>query len=499
MKRPLARMIARQRTRIAFARVRVLLLVVSLLVGACARPQIARDGTVVFPEKGARGAAIVTANGLEFHDRDDVPERIVHRDPSEPWRAPIGFILPRSGRFTETSRPTVLATTGLAVAMRPSDKRVPSWGGEVLIRIDVIAPAAEGTARMGERIALILDGDGEDIQALTDAALSQLAARDRVIVVDSAGATLVAPGLPGSHRSLISAAVAKRLTVRRARPPRDLVRALRMAADFAASGAGTKRVLVLTDGREHLVSAIRDELVKVAGAGVIVSAVGASADADVNGVAAIGVDGGGLVSSEPSLDARIAGVRTAIVAAGRLQFKNVILSFAGTPAPSHVIEASGGDVVWRLESGELWLGDVHAGEARTEVVRVSVPPWVPSERFTFTVTARYDDVSRGEPDEAGTPRVLATDLPCTYDDDIERIANSRHGDVIAYASALATLRRLDAAFVGEGVRRQGGLDNLARAHARSMTLLARDTRDPAIQEQADVLNALLSVTSAPAK
>ena len=85
-------------------------------------------------------------------------------------------------------------------------------------------------------------------------------------------------------------------------------------------------------------------------------------------------------------------------------------------------------------------------------------------------------------------------IPCTYDDDIERIAESRHGDVIAYASALATLRRLDAAFVGAGVEHAGGLLALARMHARSMTLLARDTRDPAITEQAEILNALLSVT-----
>src|SRR5262249_38521699 len=158
-----------------------------------------------------------------------------------------------------------------------------------------------------------------------------------------------------------------------------------------------------------------------------------SANADANGVAAIGVDGGGMVGSDEALEGRVAAVRTAIVPAGRLHFKNVILTFEGTPAPSHVIEASGGDVVWRLEAGELWLGDVHAGEARTEVVRVSVPSWVPHERFTFTVRARYDDVTQAEPDAEGTPRLLATELPCVYDDDIERIANSRHGDVIAYA------------------------------------------------------------------
>ena len=132
----------------------------SLIAAGCERPYLAKDGTVYFPEQGARGASIMTANGLEFHDRDDVPQRVVTRDPNEPWRAPIGFILPRDGRFTETSRPHVLATTGLAIVLRPSDTRVPSWGGEVLVRVDVIAPAAEGTARWGENVARVIEMAG---------------------------------------------------------------------------------------------------------------------------------------------------------------------------------------------------------------------------------------------------------------------------------------------------------------------------------------------------
>ena len=89
-------------------------------------------------------------------------------------------------------------------------------------------------------------------------------------------------------------------------------------------------------------------------------------------------------------------------------------------------------------------------------------------------------------------RTCSAKIPCIYDDDIERIAESRHGDVIAFASALATLKRLDRAFVGDGVDRVGGLRALAVMHARSMSLLARDTRDPAIREQAEVLRALLT-------
>ncbi len=165
----------------------------------------------------------------------------------------------------------------------------------------------------------------------------------------------------------------------------------------------------------------------------------------------------------------------------------MVLSFTGTPAPSHVLEASGGDARWALDAGELALGDVRAGDERTEVIRVSVPAWIAGEKFSFGVTARFGDVSRNN--EA---RTMSAVIPCVYDDDIERIAKSRNGDVIAYASALATLKRLDAAFVGEGVDKVDGLAQIAKIHARSMELFARDMKDPASKEQADFLNALLA-------
>src|SRR5450755_4080505 len=100
----------------------------------CARPFLASDGTLVFQEKGAHGASVLTSNGLEFHDVTDVPKRVVVRDPYEPWRAPIGFLVPANGRFTKTSSPTLVATNGLAIVLRPSDTRVPAWGGEMLVR-----------------------------------------------------------------------------------------------------------------------------------------------------------------------------------------------------------------------------------------------------------------------------------------------------------------------------------------------------------------------------
>jgi hypothetical protein len=181
-------------------------------------------------------------------------------------------------------------------------------------------------------------------------------------------------------------------------------------------------------------------------------------------------------------------VRVAIPQAGMTMFRSLHLTFEGTPAPSHVIEASGGEARWRLDAGEVVLGNVRAGEARTEMLRVSVPAWVSNEEFRFTVRASVDDLTWGG------PRDLVADIACIYDDDIERIAKSRHGDVIAYASAMATLRRLDAAFIGDDVGRSGGLRKMAELHAKSMQLLARDTKDFATQEQADLLVALLAAT-----
>lgn len=433
---------------------------------ACARPFLARDGTLVFPEKGAHGAAIVTAEGLEFRDTADVPKRVVVRDPYEPWRAPVGFLLPANGRFTRTSAPTVIVTDGLAIQLRPSDTRVPAWGGEMLVRVDVVAPAAPGAARWGEDVAIVVDGRGQDTLALAEVALGRLGGRDRVVVVDSAGPAIVVPTMPAANRSLVLAAIERRL----ASAPKGLPDASRAVADgLAALTSGTlRRVLVLSDGGD----AVRQDAVHGLGEALVPLAVVAT---------------GG--PQAPALDPRVRALEELLPVPGDSLFGDVVLAFDGTPAPSHVLEASGGDARWQLEGGELALGDVRAGDERAEVVRVTVPAWTPGEAFTLHVTARFADLAHG-----GEPREMTADLLCAYDDDLERLASSRHGDVIAYASALATLARLDAAFVG-GAGSRADLGPVARLHARSLALLARDMHDPAAAEQAAMLEALLDAAN----
>ena len=335
-------------------------------------------------------------------------------------------------------------------------------GGEMLVRVDVLAPATTANARWGEDAAIVLDGRGPETAALCDAAVAQLGGRDRVTVVDAAGARVVVPLMPAANRSLVVAAVERRLATRTPAEAADRTRALKEAISTLSRGT-LRRVLVLSDAPD----AARDETAPLA-------------DDDGVPLQVVATTGG------PDTAANVAQVRAFVPPAGEPAFGDVVLAFEGTPAPSHVLEASGGDAHWRIEGGELALGDVRAGDERTEVVRVTVPAWTPGEAFTLRVTTSFDDVTRG-----GARRAMAGEMPCIYDDDIERIANSRHGDVIAYASALATLARLDAAFVGGEGATARSLRGVARMHAKSLALLARDMHDPASAEQAAMLEALL--------
>jgi hypothetical protein len=463
---------------------RRLLFALAVAATACEAPYLGRDGTLTFPQHGAHGAAIVTANGIVFRDRMDVPQRIVRKTVDEPWRAPVGFILPKDGRFTETSKPTVVAMPGLGFALRPSDQRVPSWGGEVLVRIDVMSPAAAGTARPGENLVIVLDGSGIDSIVLAEDVINETGSYDRIAVVDATDAKVVVPLIPANNKSLAEAAVEKRLRTT-VRTHRDLGAALRVARSIVGIGP-QRRVVVLSDGAVHPTRAAIAESSAFARGGVPVSVIGTRAG--VSGDDAMEIAQSGTIDVADDLKAREKSVGLAAPPAGAVVFHNVVLTFSGNPAPSHVLETSGGGVRWRVDSGELLLGDVIAGEARTEVVRVTVPPWAPGTKFTFTVTATATDAKSGE------HRTFSAKIPCIYDDDIERIAESRFGDVIAYASALATLQRLDAAFIGNDVKRAGGIWKLAWMHAQSMTLLARDTHDRAISEQAETLRALLLAT-----
>jgi hypothetical protein len=492
----------RSHRRSAGARAAMGSLLLALASAGCGAPVLTRDGKLVFSEGGQRGASVITANGVEFLDRAEIPRPVVRRSADEPWQPSTGFLIPRDGVWKKTSIAVPVQGNGLAVVLRSSDVLVPSWGGEILVRLDAFAPAeafpnALASVRPVEDLAIVIDGPRADTTSLVASALDDLGGGDRVALIDAGSSGVarpVLPLLPGSHRTLVGATV-ERLVAQAARghyplSARDLPGALAMARRVLDGRIGgdpsprVKQVLVISDaagvarGGERLAA----EVAAFAAAGIRLSAVGADR-LDPRALAPLGGD----VHASGSLAERQEAVEIAVAPPGDVVLDQVELSLASVPAPARVIEASGGQSSLALDMDRLILGELYAGEARTEVLRVALPPWVPNEPLEITVSARYLDVA------TGLPQTARAVLHCRYSADVEEIAEARHGDVIAYASALAMVRRLHRAFLGSEVDRLGGLRPMVQLQARSLLAMDGATRDPALRAQAELLSALLGV------
>ncbi len=468
-------------------RVAARLAAVPLLVTmGCAPPVLTRDGQLVFTESEQRGAAVLTASGVEVVDRAHRPTRAIRRSASEPWRAPLGFLLPRSGVMTETSKPVAIAGRGIVVVARASDAFVPSWGGELLVRLDTVVPARafSGRApRSAVSVVVVLDATSETAADVVHALLDHLGREDRVALVGPDGSALV-PRVPGTHRTLLEGALDRALDqARAARAPRRLARALDVALAQGDPERGRSLVVVVSDG--HGVATDRGAVARAARALRAVSArvvaVGAADGVDRAALDALGEEVHVARGDEEREDA----VRDLVAPPGNIALTNVELTVASAPAPARVLEASGGELEMTLYDDRIELGDLYAGEARTEILRVAIPDFVPGEEYELMLTARYTDALTGR-----RFRSSAT-VGLRYSDDVEVLANRRHGDVIAYASALAMVRRLERAFAGSAVDRVGGLRELVAWQAASLAALARRDRDPSLALQAEVLGTLL--------
>jgi len=460
---------------------------------------LTRDGQLVFtPAGGRRGASVLTANGVEFLDATEIPKPNLRRSPYEPWVPATGFLLPKDGVWRETSRPVAISGPGLAVVLRSSDTLIPSWGGEVLVRIDVIAPhdafpAARASMREPRRIALVIDGYASDTIHHARTVLDNLGAEDRIVIIDAQGARVVVPPLPGSDHTLLDGAITRvvgRPLSTKERATRDLPAALALARKFvtaypvdSAPASAVRQVLVLTDGfgvaRGQL--PLATEIAWLRQHAVRVSALGVTNTMRSENLTPFDTEGFVFSSTDKRDDA----LDKLVPPPGDVVIDDVELTFSSVPAPVRVLEVSGGDAALALDRDRLSLGELYAGEARTEVARMAMPVWVPGEPLELTVTARYRDVASGAWLTANTTVVGR------YDDDVERIARARHGDVIAYASALSMVRRLGRIFQGSRSDHLGGLRPIVAMQADSLARLSRETGDAALGVQADVLRALL--------
>lgn len=484
----------------AFAQVSVWL-ALSVGLTACSKPYLSKDGQLVFtPSGGRRGASVLTANGVEFLDSADLPKPNVRRSPYDPWVPATGFLLPKDGVWRETSKPMAMSGPGLAVIVRSSDRLIPSWGGEVLVRLDVIAPrdafpAVRASVRDPRWIALVIDGYTSDTVRHARTLLDNLGVEDRLVVIDAQGARLIVPPLPGSDHTLLDGAISRvvaRPLSTKERAVRDLPGALALARKFitsypteSAPAQAARQVIVLTDGLgvvqgqlrlASAVAALRQQKIRV-------SALGMTSRLRAEDLQSFESEGFVVASA----DKRDEVLDKLVPPPGDVVLEDVELTFSSVPAPVRVLEVSGGLAALSLDHDRLALGELYAGEARTEIARIAMPVWVPGEPLEVTVTARYRDTA------TGTWRSATSTLVGHYDDDVERIARARHGDVIAYASALSMVRRLGRIFQGSRAESLGGLRPVVTMQADSLARLSRETGDVALGVQADVLRALLGV------
>lgn len=479
----------------------------ALVIGfsACSKPYLSRDGQLVFtPAGGRRGASVLTANGIEFLDAAEIPKPNIRRSPYDPWIPATGFILPKDGVWRETSRPVAISGRGLAVVLRSSDTLIPSWGGEVLVRIDIIAPreafpAVRASVREPRRIALVIDGYSADTVRHARTVLDNLGVDDRLAIIDTHGPRVVVPPLPGSDHTLLDGAITRvvaRPLSSNERAARDLPTALGLARRFVTAYPTTSaegdpnspminQVLVLTDGIGVARGELRlaSEIAALKQRAVHVSALGTTNTLLPEHLQVFDKDGFVYASA----DKRDEALDKLVPPPGDVVLEDVELTFSSVPAPVRVLEVSGGLAALSLDHDRLSLGDLYAGEARTEVARIAMPVWVPGEPLELTVTARYRDAATGSWLSA------TSTMTGRYDDDVERIARARHGDVIAYASALSMVRRLGRIFQGARTDRLGGLRPIVTMQADSLAKLSRETGDAALGIQADVLRALLGV------
>jgi hypothetical protein len=354
----------------------------------------------------------------------------------------------------------------------------------VLLRLDAIVPTQafpDAAIRDPQRLAIVIDGHTPNTAALITVALDNLGGRDRVTLIDSGRARTVVPVVPGTHRTLLSGAV-ERVVTARGRALRNLPAALALARG-AMGSAGSRSVLVVSDGIgvAEAPGRVEREARALEAAGVRIVAVGAPDRLDPAALGALR----GEVHAGGSFQDREDAVAVAIPPPGDEVLHDVTLTISSVPAPARLVEVSGGTTAVSLDVDRLHLGDLYAGEARTEVARVALPVWVAGEPLELTVTTAYRD-------GAGNAHRATTSIRCRYSNDVEAIAGSRHGDVIAYASALAMVRRLNRAFAGSRIDRLGGLRPVVAMQASSLHALARAQHDPALGAQAEVLTTLLA-------
>jgi hypothetical protein len=448
------------------------------------------EGNLSFGAPRANAGGASGPGGRMRDQGDPPPPPHVARSAFDRWRPADVGILPATSLRERPATPVRVGAGPLEFTLRLADARAPAWGGDTYIRVDV---RAQGTDQRPTRdLAVLLDTRDEPslrrARRMAAELFETLREGDRgaLLTTDDGGRVRV---------PLLSYGAAPLLIARS--------RAVEPRGDDDLAQAIDRGVQLLSHRSDRIV-----KLAVLSGYGGLVSG---EAIAAMSRAQELGVEVVLVPLNEPAahrFDA--ASLRSGAVTTGRVAAneraereaveelatlppaepvaQEVSLAYEALPSPSHLLDVYGGASAWTPSGGDVPLGSVRPGDARTIVMRVGIPTYPTEGAFEPTVRVRWRD-GQG-------PHEVRTTLSLPYAQRTSDFSRGRAGDVLHYVSLLGTITAVHRAI---DHRDAAGLDAMSAAaseQARAMTEFADERRDRVMGAQARLLRELLATARA---
>ncbi len=428
-----------------------------------------------------------TGPGGRLRDEDSPPPAPhVARSAFDRWRPPDVTMTPETGLRDRPATPVRVAAGPLEFTLRLSDTRAPSWGGDTYVRVDLRARGSE--TRPPRDLAILLDT--RDASTLPRA--RRMAAELFETLREGDRGALFTSDEGGRVRVPLLSYGAAPLLIARARAiePRgqdDLAQALDRAIQRLAHRSDRIVKLAVLSGHGGLVSGETVEaLSRARSVGVEVVLV------PLTEAAAHRLAAAAARSETVAMDRVAATDRAERAAVDELSTlpptdpvaHDVSLVYDALPSPSHLLDVYGGASAWTPAGGEVPLGDVRPGDARTIVLRVGVAPHAAEGTFEPSVRARWRDAQ-------GPHEVRAT-LSLRYVETRAELAAGRAGDVLHYVSLLGSISAVHRAIDAGDAASLEAMSAVAADQSRALSAFAQERRDPVMSAQAQLLSELVS-------
>jgi hypothetical protein len=397
---------------------------------------------------------------------------------------------PETGLRDRPATPLRVTAGPLEFTLRLSDTRAPSWGGDTYIRVDLRARGSE--TRPARDLAVLVDTrDASTLpraKRMTAELFETLREGDRgaLFTSDEGGRVRVPLLSYGAAPLLISRA--------RTIEPRgqdDLAQAIERALERLAHRSDRIVKLAVLSGHGGLVSGETLEALSHApSVGVEVVLVPLT-EAAAHRFAAAAARSEALAMDRVAATDRAE--RAAVDELATLPptdpvARDVSLLYEALPAPSHLLDVYGGASAWTPDGGEIPLGDVRPGDARTIVLRAGIPGHPTVETFDPCLRVRWRDAQG--PHEVRATRSLA------YVDSRAALAAGRAGDVLHYVSLLGSISAVHRAIDAGDAASLESMSALANDQSRTLAAFAEERQDRVMSAQARILAELVATARA---